>query len=279
MINKTKDREAPVLSVRNLKVFFHTDNQVIEALKGISFDLYRNEILALVGESGSGKSVTCYSILNLLPKYAEVSGEILFNKNSNTYENLLDLNKEKLRDIRGNKISMVFQEPSAVLNPLLKIGDQIVEAILAHNKISEEEAKKLALKAMEKARIPQSERRFNQYPHELSGGLKQRVAIAIAIANNPSVLLADEPTTALDVTVAAQILKLFKELKENLNMGILLITHDLGVVAEIADRVLVIYKGEIVEEGDVFSIFDNPKHEYTKKLLSSRPSIARVISS
>ncbi|WP_051654183.1 ABC transporter ATP-binding protein [Persephonella sp. KM09-Lau-8] len=279
MINKTKDREAPVLSVRNLKVFFHTDNQVIEALKGISFDLYRNEILALVGESGSGKSVTCHSILNLLPKYAEVSGEILFNKNSNTYENLLDLNKEKLRDIRGNKISMVFQEPSAVLNPLLKIGDQIVEAILAHNKISEEEAKKLALKAMEKARIPQSERRFNQYPHELSGGLKQRVAIAIAIANNPSVLLADEPTTALDVTVAAQILKLFKELKENLNMGILLITHDLGVVAEIADRVLVIYKGEIVEEGDVFSIFDNPKHEYTKKLLSSRPSIERVISS
>ena len=279
MINKTKDREAPVLSVRNLKVFFHTDNQVIEALKGISFDLYRNEILALVGESGSGKSVTCHSILNLLPKYAEVSGEILFNKNSNTYENLLDLNKERLRDIRGNKISMVFQEPSAVLNPLLKIGDQIVEAILAHNKISEEEAKKLALKAMEKARIPQSERRFNQYPHELSGGLKQRVAIAIAIANNPSVLLADEPTTALDVTVAAQILKLFKELKENLNMGILLITHDLGVVAEIADRVLVIYKGEIVEEGNVFSIFDNPKHEYTKKLLSSRPSIERVISS
>ena len=279
MINKTKDREAPVLSVRNLKVFFHTDNQVIEALKGISFDLYRNEILALVGESGSGKSVTCYSILNLLPKYAEVSGKITFNSDEERYENLLELNKEKLRDIRGNKISMVFQEPSAVLNPLLKIGDQIVEAILAHNKISEEEAKKLALKAMEKARIPQSERRFNQYPHELSGGLKQRVAIAIAIANNPSVLLADEPTTALDVTVAAQILKLFKELKENLNMGILLITHDLGVVAEIADRVLVIYKGEIVEEGDVFSIFDNPKHEYTKKLLSSRPSIEKVISS
>ncbi|WP_297454110.1 ABC transporter ATP-binding protein, partial [Persephonella sp.] len=157
--------------------------------------------------------------------------------------------------------------------------DQIIEAILAHNKISEEEAKKLALKAMEKARIPEVERRFNQYPHELSGGLKQRVAIAIAIANNPSVLLADEPTTALDVTVAAQILKLFKELKEKLNMGILLITHDLGVVAEVADRVLVVYKGEIVEEGDVFSIFDNPKHEYTKKLLSSRPSIEKSISS
>ncbi len=279
MMNKSKDRETPVLSVKNLKVLFHTDNQVIEALKDISFDLYRNEILALVGESGSGKSVTCYSILNLLPKYAEVSGKITFNSDEERYENLLELNKEKLRDIRGNKISMVFQEPSAVLNPLLKIGDQIVEAILAHNKISEEEAKKLALKAMEKARIPLPERRFNQYPHELSGGLKQRVAIAIAIANNPSVLLADEPTTALDVTVAAQILKLFKELKENLNMGILLITHDLGVVAEIADRVLVIYKGEIVEEGDVFSIFDNPKHEYTKKLLSSRPSIEKVISS
>lgn len=279
MISKTKDREIPVLSVRNLNVSFHTDNQIIEALKGISFDLYRNEILALVGESGSGKSVTCYSILNLLPKYAKVSGKITFNSAEERYENLLELNKEKLRDIRGNKISMVFQEPSAVLNPLLKIGDQIVEAILAHNKISEEKAKKLALEAMKKARIPEVERRFNQYPHELSGGLKQRVAIAIAIANNPSVLLADEPTTALDVTVAAQILKLFKELKEKLNMGILLITHDLGVVAEVADRVLVIYKGEIVEEGDVFSIFDNPKHEYTKKLLSSRPSIEKAISS
>ena len=279
MISKTKDREIPVLSVRNLKVSFHTDNQTIQALKGISFDLYRNEILALVGESGSGKSVTCYSILNLLPKYAKVSGKITFNSDEERYENLLELNKEKLRDIRGNKISMVFQEPSAVLNPLLKIGDQIIEAILAHNEISEEEAKKLALKAMEKARIPEVERRFNQYPHELSGGLKQRVAIAIAIANNPSVLLADEPTTALDVTVAAQILKLFKELKEKLNMGILLITHDLGVVAEVADRVLVVYKGEIVEEGDVFSIFDNPKHEYTKKLLSSRPSIEKSIFS
>uniref|UniRef100_UPI00262E72AF ATP-binding cassette domain-containing protein n=1 Tax=Persephonella sp. TaxID=2060922 RepID=UPI00262E72AF len=164
MISKTKDREIPVLSVRNLKVSFHTDNQTIQALKGISFDLYRNEILALVGESGSGKSVTCYSILNLLPKYAKVSGKITFNSDEERYENLLELNKEKLRDIRGNKISMVFQEPSAVLNPLLKIGDQIIEAILAHNKISEEEAKKLALKAMEKARIPEVERRFNQYP-------------------------------------------------------------------------------------------------------------------
>ncbi|MDQ7055796.1 MAG: ABC transporter ATP-binding protein [Persephonella sp.] len=171
---------------------------------------------------------------------------------------------------------MVFQEPSAVLNPLLTVGQQIAETVRAHRNVSKEEAEKVALQSMEKARIPQAERRFYQYPHELSGGLKQRVVIASGIANSPVLLLADEPTTALDVTVSAQILKLFKDLKEKMGLSVLLITHDLGIVAEIADRVFVIYRGEIVEDGDVFQIFDFPQHPYTKKLLSSRPSFDKV---
>ncbi|NPA53764.1 MAG: ABC transporter ATP-binding protein [Aquificae bacterium] len=268
---------SPVLSIENLKVSFHIENQIIQALKGISFKLYKKEILALVGESGSGKSVTCFSILKLLPKYASFSGKITLNTQRASIENILSADENTLRHIRGNIVSMVFQEPSAVLNPLLTVGEQIVEAILAHQNISREEAKDKALEAMKNARIPEPERRFYQYPHELSGGLKQRVVIAIAIANKPDIILADEPTTALDVTVSAQILKLFKDLKENFGISLLLITHDLGVVAEIADRVVVIYKGEIVEEGDVFEIFDNPKHPYTKKLLESRPKISDIV--
>ena len=272
----TKKGGSPVLSVKNLKVSFHIENKVIEALKGISFDIYKKEIVALVGESGSGKSVTCYSILRILPKNASVSGEIILRE-EDKQKNILSLENKKLREIRGNRISMIFQEPSAVLDPLMKVGDQIVESIMAHKKISYGEAKKLAIKSMERSRIPDPEKRFYQYPHELSGGLKQRVVIATGIANNPLILLADEPTTALDVTVSAQILKLFEDLRDQLGVGILLITHDLGIVAEIADRVLVIYKGEIVEEGSVFDIFDNPKHPYTKKLLRSRPTLKNII--
>ncbi len=258
----------PVLKVENLKVEFALDEQLIKALKGISFHINSGEIVALVGESGSGKSVTCYSILGLLPEYAKVEGKIQFKKDGSFIDLL---NYRDMRSIRGNNISMVFQEPSAVLNPLLTIGQQIVEAILAHRKISKEEAYEIAIDVMNKVKIPEPERRFYQYPHELSGGLKQRVAIAIAVVNNPDILLADEPTTALDVTVSAQILKLFLELKQSMNIGILLITHDLGIVAEIADRVIVLYRGEVVEEADVFQIFDNPSHPYTKKLLNSRP--------
>ncbi|WP_457639211.1 ABC transporter ATP-binding protein [Persephonella sp.] len=276
MIEKSGDGET-VLSIENLKVSFHIEDQTVEALKGISFDVKKGEIVALVGESGSGKSVTCYSILGLLPKYASVSGKIILNRNGQK-EDLLKLKEEQLQKIRGSAVSMVFQEPSAVLNPLMKVGDQIVECILAHQNVSKEEAVKTALEAMEKARISEPERRFNQYPHELSGGLKQRVVIATAVANTPQLILADEPTTALDVTVSAQILKLFLDLKNRLNISILLITHDLGVVAEVADRVVVIYRGEIVEKGDVFQIFDSPSHPYTKKLLSSRPSLSSVFS-
>ena len=262
----------PILEVKNLRVSFYVEEQAVKALKGVSFSLYPEEIVALVGESGSGKSVTCQAILDILPKYAEISGDIIYNG-----LNLRKIKKSQKRKIRGKEISMIFQEPSAVLNPLLTVGEQIVETILAHQNISLEEAKKKAIQSMENAKIPNPEQRYNQYPHELSGGLKQRVAIAIAIANYPKILLADEPTTALDVTVSAQILKLFKHLKEEFKLSIFLITHDLGIVAEIADRVMVIYKGEIVETGNVFDIFENPQHPYTKKLLQSRPSIEKII--
>ncbi|WP_457622287.1 ABC transporter ATP-binding protein [Persephonella sp.] len=266
---------SPVLSVRDLSVRFQIEKETVEALKGISFDIKRGEIVALVGESGSGKSVTCYSILDLLPGYAEIKGKIILHHDGIDTD-ILTLSEQRKRDIRGNLISMIFQEPSAVLNPLFTVGDQVIEAVLAHRDVSYEDAKKIAIEAMRKAHIPEPEKRFYQYPHELSGGLKQRVAIAIAVANDPVLLLADEPTTALDVTVSAQILKLFRILRDEMGIGILLITHDLGIVAEIADRVLVIYKGEIVEEGDVFSIFDNPQHPYTKKLLTSRPVLSGI---
>ncbi len=262
--------ENKILEVKNLNVWFEDEEgNKTQVLKNVSFDLYKNEILAFVGQSGSGKSITCLSILGLLGKNAKIKGNAFLIEDDNKVD-LISLPEDKKRKYRGNKISMIFQEPSAVLNPLLTIGEQITETILAHRNITKEEAKEIALRTMEKVKIPDVKKRFYQYPHELSGGLKQRVAIAIGIVNNPLVLLADEPTTALDVTVSAQILKLFRELKRNLNMGILLITHDFGVVAEVADRVIVIYKGEIVEEGDVFQIFDNPKNEYTRKLLSSR---------
>jgi len=259
-----------ILEVKDLNIWFKDeDENETQVLKNITFDLYSNEILAFVGQSGSGKSITCLGILGLLGKNAKILGNAyLIEKDKKT--DLISLPESKKREYRGNKISMIFQEPSAVLNPLLTIGEQITETILAHREMPKKEAEKIALQTMEKVRIPDVEKRFNQYPHELSGGLKQRVAIAIGIVNNPLVLLADEPTTALDVTVSAQILKLFTELKEKLNMGILLITHDFGVVAEVADRVIVIYNGEIIESGDVFEIFDNPKTEYTKKLLQSR---------
>ena len=254
-----------MIEVKDLKVSFELENQRIKALKGASFSLNKGEIVAIVGESGSGKSVSCQAILDILPHYAKREGKIIVDGKD------IDLmSKEEKRQLRGSKISMVFQEPSAVLNPLMTIGDQIVETITAHKKLSKNEAMEIAIDVMEKTKIPNPKQRFNQYPHELSGGLKQRAVIAIAIANKPDYLLADEPTTALDVTISLQILNLFNELKETLNMGILLITHDLGVVAQVADRVLVMYKGEIVEQGGVFDIFDNPQHPYTKKLLSSR---------
>ncbi|MEJ5172228.1 MAG: ABC transporter ATP-binding protein [Hydrogenothermaceae bacterium] len=256
------------IEVENLRVEFDLSEGKIEAVKGVSFKVNKGEILAIVGESGSGKSVSCMAIMGLLPQYAKITGSIKVDN--------IDIDRESVKKIRGKKVSMAFQEPSAVLNPLLTVGEHIVEAILAHNNISRKEAVDIAIKSMEEAKIPQATRRFYQYPHELSGGLKQRVVIAIAIANKPDYILADEPTTALDVTTSAQILKLLTNLKESYNIGIALITHDLGVVAQVADRVIVMYKGQIVEEGDVYSIFDDPKSDYTKRLLSSRLSIKSI---
>ncbi|MCX7760476.1 MAG: ABC transporter ATP-binding protein [Hydrogenothermaceae bacterium] len=256
------------IEVENLKVEFELSEGKIEAVKGVSFKVNKGEILAIVGESGSGKSVSCMAIMGLLPEYAKISGSIKIDN--------VNIDREIIKKVRGKKITMVFQEPSAVLNPLLTVGEQIVETILAHNNISRKEAVDIAIKSMEEAKIPQATRRFYQYPHELSGGLKQRVVIAIAIANKPDYILADEPTTALDVTTSAQILKLLTNLKESYKIGIALITHDLGVVAQVADRVIVMYKGQILEEGDVYSIFDNPKSDYTKRLLSSRLNIKSI---
>lgn len=253
------------IEVKNLSVSFFVEEREIKAVDGVSFNVNKGEILAIVGESGSGKSVSCMAIMGILPEYAVVSGEIRIDGEKIDYTD-----KKKLRNLRGKKVSMVFQEPSAVLNPLFTVGQQIMETVLAHNKVSKNQAKEIVLNAMKEAKIPQPEKRFYQYPHELSGGLKQRVVIATAIANKPDYILADEPTTALDVTTSAQILDLLVELKEKHNIGIALITHDLGVVAQVANRVVVMYKGRVVEEADVFSIFESPKAEYTKKLLASR---------
>lgn len=248
--------------VENLKVEFEIEGKKVKAVDGVSFRIDKGEIVGIVGESGSGKSVSCMAIMGLLPQYSRVDGIIQIDGER--------LEGSAFRKIRGKKVSMVFQEPSAVLNPLLTVGEQIVEGILAHRDVSKKEAKSIAIKAMEDAHIPNPERRFHQYPHELSGGLKQRVVIASAIANRPDYILADEPTTALDLTTSSQILKLMVELKQKYNVGIGLITHDLGVVAQVADRVIVMHRGKIVEEADVYTLFDSPKEEYTKKLLSSR---------
>ena len=266
----------PLLSIKNLSVDFETASGVAHAVKNISFDLNRNEVVAIVGESGSGKSVTSLSILQLIPsppaKY--VSGEILFSENGNEATNLIIPNRKKsgfLQEIRGNKIAMIFQEPMTSLNPVFTCGHQVVEALLQHKDFTKEEAKKQTIRWFEKVKLPNPEAIFKRYPHQLSGGQKQRVMIAMAMCCNPSLLICDEPTTALDVTVQKTILELIKELQQQSGMGVIFITHDLGVVAEIADRVLVMYKGEIVEQNSVKEIFSHPVHPYTQALLACRP--------
>ena len=242
------------------------------ALNHISFDLYSNEILALVGESGSGKSVTSLSILQLLPTTAHyTSGEILFNDQGASPADLLQELPGKLQTIRGNKIAMIFQEPMTSLNPVLTCGDQVMEALLVHKKISRQQAKEKTIEWFFKVKLPNPESVFGRYPHQLSGGQKQRVMIAMAMCCEPSILICDEPTTALDVTVQKTILQLIKELQQQTGMGVIFITHDLGVVAEIADRAIVMYKGEIVENGTTRQIFVKPVHPYTKALIACRP--------
>lgn len=267
----------PLLSIQDLCIEFISAAGNARALKGISFNVNKGEIVALVGESGSGKSVTSLAILQLLPSPPAVytSGTIVFSEDGQTSVDILKAPPSLLQNIRGNKIAMIFQEPMTSLNPVLTCGEQIVEAILSHKKISGDGAKQLALEWMEKVKLPDPALLFKRYPHQLSGGQKQRVMIAMAMSCEPSLLICDEPTTALDVTVQKTILQLIKELQQQTGMGVIFITHDLGVVAEIADRTLVLYKGEIVEQNFVHTLFTHPKHPYTKGLLACRPVLHR----
>ena len=263
----------PLLCIKNLSLDFIAESGTVNALKDISFFVNKGEVVALVGESGSGKSVTALSILQLLasPPAKFTAGEILFSENGSQPIDLLKTNRNEIQGIRGNKIAMIFQEPMTSLNPVLTCGDQVMEAILVHTKTTKAAAKQQTISWFEKVKLPNPESVFNRYPHQLSGGQKQRVMIAMAMCCSPSLLICDEPTTALDVTVQKIILQLIKELQQQSGMGVIFITHDLGVVAEIADRAIVMYKGEIVEENNVKDIFFNPQHPYTKALLACRP--------
>jgi len=263
----------PLLSIHNLKTYFYTTDGVVKAVDGISYTLEPGEILGIVGESGCGKSVSVLSVLKLVqePPGKIVEGEILFDG-----IDLLQLSEAEMRRIRGNKISMVFQEPMTSLNPVFTIGYQIKEAFKLHQNIRESEAVEKTVEMLKLVEIPSPERRINEYPHQLSGGMRQRVMIAMAISCNPRLLIADEPTTALDVTIQAQILDLMLKLREELNVGIILITHDLGVIAEMAQKVLVMYAGKIVESGAVEEIFSDPYHPYTQGLLRTIPRIEDI---
>ena len=263
----------PLLCIKNLSLDFIAESGTVNALKDISLFVNKGEVVALVGESGSGKSVTALSILQLLasPPAKFTAGEILFSENGSQPIDLLKKKWNVIQGIRGNKIAMIFQEPMTSLNPVLTCGDQVMEAILVHTKTTKAAAKQQTISWFEKVKLPNPESVFNRYPHQLSGGQKQRVMIAMAMCCAPSLLICDEPTTALDVTVQKIILQLIKELQQQSGMGVIFITHDLGVVAEIADRAIVMFKGEIVEENNVKEIFFNPQHPYTKALLACRP--------
>jgi peptide/nickel transport system ATP-binding protein len=263
----------PLLSIKNLSLEFITESGPVSALKNISLHINKGEVVALVGESGSGKSVTALSILQLLPSPPAkfTSGEISFSENGAASTGLLKRSRHEMQEIRGDKIAMIFQEPMTSLNPVLTCGEQVMEAILTHKNITKADAKKQTIGWFEKVKLPDPVTMLDRYPHQVSGGQKQRVMIAIAMCCEPSLLICDEPTTALDVTVQKTILQLIKELQEQLNMGVIFITHDLGVVAEIADRAVVMYKGEIVEQNTVKNIFRYPQHPYTKALLACRP--------
>ena len=259
-----------ILEVKDLKINFKTFAGLVHAVRGVNFDLKEGETLAIVGESGSGKSVTSNALMKLIPQPPGIyeSGQILFNG-----RDLVPLSDKEMSKVRGNEIAMIFQDPMTSLNPTMKVGRQITEVILQHKKISKADAKKRAIELLTQVGIPFPEKRYNQYPHEFSGGMRQRVVIAIALAADPKLLIADEPTTALDVTIQAQILELMKEIQKSSKTSIIFITHDLGVVANIADRVAVMYAGQIVEYGTVNDIFYNPKHPYTWGLLGSMPDL------
>ncbi|MFA7635006.1 MAG: ABC transporter ATP-binding protein [Bacillota bacterium] len=260
----------PLLEIRNLKTCFYTEDGVVPAIENVSFSLDKGETIGIVGESGSGKSVTALSVMRLIPNPPGriECGEIIFEG-----ENLLEKRMDQMRGIRGNDIAMIFQEPMTSLNPVLTVGDQIMEAIVLHQKLSKQDAKDKAVHMLRLVGIPSPERRVNDYPHQMSGGMRQRVMIAMALSCNPKLLIADEPTTALDVTVQAQILELMMALKDDLGTSVMLITHDLGVIAETADKVVVMYAGNVVEKAGVRELFREPAHPYTMGLLGSIPKL------
>lgn len=269
-VTKTRrSRMSHLLEVRNLETHFPTRAGLVRAVNGVSFHLDRGELLGLVGESGCGKSITALSIMRLIaPPGRIVGGEIIFDET-----NLLKLSEADMRQIRGDDIAMIFQDPMTSLNPVFKVGEQIAEALRLHRKLSRKDARLAAIDAMREVAIPDPSRRADDYPHQLSGGMRQRVMIAMALACNPKLLIADEPTTALDVTIQAQILELLDGLRKSRELAVLLITHDLGVVAEVADRVAVMYTGKIVEESPVEELFARPRHPYTEGLLRSVPKL------
>jgi len=260
---------APILQVKDLKTQFFTDDGVVKAVNGVSFDLYPGETLGIVGESGCGKSVTALSILRLVQEPGRiVNGQILFKG-----DDLLELSNEEMRELRGKDIAMIFQDPLSSLNPVLKVGFQVEEAMFAHDRVNKKNALSRAIELLKQVRIPAASSRTKDYPHQFSGGMRQRVMIAMGLANKPSILIADEPTTALDVTVQAQILELLRDLNRDTRTAIIMITHNMGVVAGLCQRVIVMYAGQIVEEGPVHQIFHNPQHPYTWSLLRSIPRL------
>lgn len=271
IINKTrKDVSENILTVKDLSISFKTEFGLVNPVSGVSFDVKKNEILGIVGESGCGKSITAYSLIRLLPNNSILGENTRINFRG---EDILNFSKKELSKIRGNNISMIFQEPMTSLNPIYTVGWQLAESFILHRNMNEEEIQAESVKLLEKVRIPEPEKRLKEYPHQLSGGMRQRVMIAMSLACSPHLLIADEPTTALDVTTQAQILELINNLRHDMDASIIMITHDLGVIAEMCDRVLVMYAGNIVESADIFELFDNPRHPYTKGLLSSIPNV------
>jgi len=278
-MKNTSLKKSPILDVNSLKVNFQTKTGNVTGVKDLSFSIFPGETVCLVGESGSGKSVSSLSIMRLVEFGGGKidSGSIMFSSNSKDEKDLIDFNQKDMRGIRGNEIGMVFQEPMTALNPVFTVKRQLTEGLRIHKKMGKKEAQLEALNLLKSVRIPEPERRLNQYPHELSGGMRQRIVIAMALACKPRILIADEPTTALDVTIQAEILTLLNRLKQETGTSILFITHDMAVVAQIADRVVVMYNGEKVEEGTVNQIFNNPVKDYTKKLISSVPKLGAMI--
>ena len=260
-----------LLEVKNLKTYFYTDDGVVKSVDGVSFSVEKGKTLGIVGESGCGKSITSLSIMQLVetPPGKIVDGEIIYEG-----EDLLKKNKEEMRKIRGGQIAMIFQEPMTSLNPVFTVGEQIMEALRIHTDLDKHQAKERAIEMLKLVKIPLAEKRFNEYPHQLSGGMRQRVMIAMALSCNPKLLICDEPTSALDVTIQAQILDLINELKEKLGTSIMMITHDLGVIAEVADDVMVMYAGRVVEYGSADAIYESPKHPYTAGLMDCIPKLS-----